>query len=62
MLLEPPIDDLLKKFGSPYRLAIVVGKRAKFLSQSLSDEEKEVKKEVSRAVDEAYAGKITSNH
>lgn len=59
MLLEPPIDKLVKKMGSPYKLAVIVGKRAKYLQQALSEEEKEIKKEVSRAVDEVYEDKIT---
>ncbi|MBE5738313.1 MAG: hypothetical protein E7354_01065 [Clostridiales bacterium] len=58
MLLEPPIDELVEKMGNPYRLAVVVGKRAKFLSETLSDEEKEAIPEVTRAVDEVDDGTI----
>lgn len=58
MLLEPPIDELVEKMGNPYKLAVVVGKRAKFLNETLTDEEKEAKPEVTRAVDEAYDGTI----
>ena len=60
MLLNPPIDKLMEKFDSPYKLAVVVGKRARTLSQTLSEEQKEQKKEVSRAVEEAFEGKITA--
>jgi len=52
MLLEPPIDELVNKMGNPYKLAVIVGKRAKFLSETLTEEEKEVKPEVTRAVEE----------
>lgn len=58
MLLEPPIDELVNKMGNPYKLAVVVGKRAKYLSEVLSEEEKEVKPEVTRAVDEVNDGTI----
>jgi len=58
MLLEPPIDELVKKMGNPYRLAVVVGKRAKFLSETLSEEEKEKIPEVTRAVQEVDNGTI----
>lgn len=58
MLLEPPIDELVKKMGNPYRLAVVVGKRAKFLNETLSEEEKELIPEVTRAVQEVDNGTI----
>ncbi len=58
MLLEPPIDELVEKMGNPYKLAVVVGKRAKFLNETLSDEEKEAIPEVTRAVDEVDDGTI----
>ena len=58
MLLEPPIDELVEKMGNPYKLAVVVGKRAKFLSETLTDEEKEAIPEVTRAVDEVDDGTI----
>ena len=58
MLLEPPIDELVEKMGNPYKLAVVVGKRAKFLNETLSDEEKEAIPEVTRAVDEVDEGTI----
>ena len=58
MLLEPPIDELVEKMGNPYKLAVAVGKRAKFLNETLSDEEKEIRPEVTRAVDEVHEGSI----
>lgn len=60
MLLDPPIDKLIKKVGGPYKLAVLVGKRAKYLQQTLTEEEKEQKKEVSRAVEEVYNDIITA--
>ena len=58
MLLEPPIDKLVKKVGNPYKLAVLVGKRAKYLQRTLTEKEKEQQKEVSRAVNEVYEGKV----
>lgn len=59
MLLEPPIDELVEKAeGNPYKLAVLVGKRAKQLDKDLTDEEKEKKEVVTRAVNEFYDGEI----
>ncbi len=59
MLLEPPIDELVEKAeGNPYKLAVLVGKRAKQLDKDLTDEEKEKEEVVTRAVEEFYAGEI----
>lgn len=58
MLLEPPIDKLVQKVGNPYKLAVLVGKRAKYLQRTLTEQEKEQQKEVSRAVNEVYEGKV----
>ncbi len=58
MLLEPPIDTLVKKVGNPYKLAVIVSKRAKLLSQSLTEKEKEEAPEVTRAVNEVFSGEI----
>ncbi len=58
MLLEPPIDALVKKVGNPYKLAVVVSKRAKLLQQTLTVEQKEESPEVSRAVKEVFDGEI----
>ncbi len=60
MLLYPPTEKLILKIGSPFKLAVIVGKRAKFLQQTLTEEQKTEKKEVSRAVEEVYEGKITA--
>lgn len=60
MLLEPPIDKLVKKVGNPYKLAVLVSKRAKILQQSLTEEEKEEKTEVTRAVEDVYNDKIVA--
>ena len=61
MLLEPPIDELVNKVGNPYRLAVVVGKRAKFLNETLTESEKEEVPEVTRAVDEVHEGTIIAD-
>ena len=37
MLLEPPIDVLVKKVGNPYKLAVLVSKRAKELLLNKSE-------------------------
>lgn len=58
MLLEPPIDTLVKKVGNPYKLAVIVSKRAKLLSQNLTEKEKEDVPEVTRAVNEVFLGEI----
>ncbi len=58
MLLEPPIDELVAKVGNPYKLAVIVGKRAKFLNETLTEEQKEEYPEVTRAVDEVENGTI----
>ena len=58
MLLEPPIDELVGKMGNPFKLAVIVGKRAKFLSEALTEEQKEEKPEVTRAVEEVDNGTI----
>lgn len=58
MLLEPPIDKLVEKMGNPYKLAVIVGKRAKFLNETLTEEQKEEKPEVTRAVEEVDNGTI----
>ena len=58
MLLEPPIEELLDKVGSPYKLAVLVGKRAKELDKELTEQQKEECPPVTRAVEEVYSGKI----
>ena len=61
MLLEPPIDKLIKKVGSPYKLAVIAGKRAKFLSRTLTQEEVNECPEVTRAVNEIYDGEVVAD-
>lgn len=59
MLLEPPIDELVREAdGNPYKLAVLVGKRAKELDKDLTDEDKEKQEVVTRAVNEYYTGEI----
>ena len=58
MLLEPLIDNLVDKVGNPYKLAVVVGKRAKFLNESLTEEEKEAVPEVTRSINEVNDGVV----
>lgn len=60
MLLEPPIDALVKKVGNPYKLAVIVSKRAKLLQTTLTETEKEEIPEVTRAVNDVYTDKIIS--
>ncbi len=61
MLLEPPINELIHIAGNPYKLAVLVGKRATYLDKELTEEEKEQVTPVTRAVDEVYEGKIVSD-
>ncbi|MBE5735018.1 MAG: DNA-directed RNA polymerase subunit omega [Clostridiales bacterium] len=58
MLLEPPIDKLVKKVGNPYKLAVLAGKRAKYLQRTLTEEELNAIPEVTRAVHEIYEGTV----
>ena len=51
---------LVKKVGNPYKLAVIVSKRAKTLQQSLTEQEREEVPEVTRAVNDVYTGKIIS--
>lgn len=60
MLLEPPIDNLVKKVGNPYKLAVLVGKRAKYLQKKLTEEERLLSPEVSRAVKEISKDEIVA--
>ena len=52
------MDEQKKKMGNPYKLAVIVGKRAKFLNETLTEEQKEEKPEVTRAVEEVDNGTI----
>jgi len=55
MLLEPPIDKLIAKIGNPYKLAILVGKRAKYL-QALKVESPVT--EITKAMEEIERGNV----
>ncbi len=63
MLLYPPIDKLTEKFDNPYKLVVVVGKRARYLNKTnefiLDEENKNTQKPVSQAVIEIFEDKIT---
>ncbi|MCI6542220.1 MAG: DNA-directed RNA polymerase subunit omega [Firmicutes bacterium] len=63
MMIEPPIDEMVKKMGgNKYKLSIVMAKRAKELEKRIPAEiEKSDKKAISLAADEIYEGKIVSN-
>ena len=58
MLLEPPINELVNKAGNPYKLAVLVGKRANHLDKELTEQQKEERRPVTRAVDEFYDGRV----
>lgn len=58
MLLEPPIDNLIKKVGNPYKLAVLVSKRAKYLQKTEPEEVREATKETTQAINEVNDGKI----
>ena len=59
MMIEPPIDELIKKTPCRYALASALGKRAKELLALESDElEKSNLKAISYAAKEIYDGKI----
>ena len=64
MMIEPPIDEMVKKMGgNKYKLSIVMAKRAKELEKRIPAEiEKSDKKAISLAADEIYEGKIVSNN
>lgn len=55
MLLEPAIDKLIAKVGNPYKLAVLVSKRAKYL-QALKKEGPV--KEITKAMEEIQDGNI----
>lgn len=63
MLLYPPIDKLTEKFDNPYKLAVVVGKRARYLNKTneftTDEEERNEIKPVTQAVIEVFEDKIT---
>lgn len=55
MLLEPAIDKLVAKVGNPYKLAVLVSKRAKYL-QGLKVEGPV--KEITKAMEEIQDGNV----
>ncbi len=61
MLIEPPIDALIKKVGNQYNLAVIVGKRAKFLQRRPEGEFQPLPSpQVTVAINEVYAGKVVA--
>ncbi len=64
MMIEPPIDELVKRTdGNKYKLSVVMAKRAKELEKRIPAEiEKSEKKAISLAADEIYNGKIAADN
>lgn len=64
MMIEPPIDELVKRTdGNKYKLSVVMAKRAKELEKRIPAEiEKSEKKAISLAADEIYNGKIVADN
>lgn len=59
MMLEPSVEKLIKKTDySVYKLAVVVGKRAKELKKLDPDEKAEVQQEVTKAILDVDQGVI----
>ena len=63
MMIEPPIDEMVKRMNrNKYKLSIVMAKRAKELEKRIPAViEKSNKKAISLAADEIYEGKIVSD-
>ncbi len=63
MMIEPPIDELVKRTGgNKYKLCCVMAKRAKELEKRIPAEiEKSDKKAISLAADEIYQGEVVSS-
>ncbi|MCI6573162.1 MAG: DNA-directed RNA polymerase subunit omega [Firmicutes bacterium] len=63
MMIEPPIDELVKRTGgNKYKLSVIMAKRAKELEKRIPAEiEKSDKKAISLAADEIYSGKIVAD-
>ena len=63
MMIEPPIDELVKRTGgNKYKLSVIMAKRAKELEKRIPAEiEKGDKKAISLAADEIYSGKIVAD-
>ena len=64
MMIEPPIDELVKRTGgNKYKLSVIMAKRAKELEKRIPAEiEKSDKKAISLAADEIYSGKIVADN
>jgi len=61
MLIEPPIDSLIKKVGNQYNLAVIVGKRAKFLQRRPEGEFQPLPSpQVTVAINEVYEEKVVA--
>lgn len=59
-MIYPSIDEMLQKVDSRYSLVILAAKRARQLRESQSiKEESSAFKEVTSALEDIYAGKIT---
>lgn len=61
MMIEPPIDELVKKVdGNKYLLACLIAKRAKYLALTIPDEieANSNEKEISIAAKEIYNGEV----
>ena len=59
MMLDPSVEELIKKTdNSVYKLAVVVGKRAKELKKLDPDEKAEVQQEVTKAILDVDQGVI----
>jgi DNA-directed RNA polymerase omega subunit len=63
MMIEPPIDELVKRTGgNKYKLSVIMAKRAKELEKRIPAEiEKSDKKAITLAADEIYSGKIVAD-
>ena len=59
MMIDPPIDKLIDKVGSKYKLVVVTGKRAKYLLDKKTEiiANSEVNP-VTYAAKEIYAGTV----
>jgi DNA-directed RNA polymerase subunit omega len=59
MMLYPPMGDLVEKVGSRYLLVNLVARRARQISADADDNHDILmKKPVSSAIDEIYAGRL----
>ena len=63
MMIEPPIDELVKRTGgNKYKLSVIMAKRAKELEKRIPAAiEKSDKKAITLAADEIYSGKIVAD-